>query len=38
MESTDVERILDVAAQLFADNGYDGTGIREIANRDYLCP
>ncbi len=31
MESTDVERILDVAAQLFADNGYDGTGIREIA-------
>ena len=33
MTSDTRQRILDVAAELFAEQGYDGTSLREIAER-----
>lgn len=31
IEQTDVERVISVASHLFAKNGYDGVGVRQIA-------
>lgn len=38
IESSQIDKVIDVASQLFASHGFDGVGIREIAAKSGLKP
>lgn len=37
IEPEDIQRVMDVAARLFSENGYDGVGIRQIASESHVA-